>query len=67
MNLATISIHKDKGRHHLDNGLTCFIKNRKATVAKEPIVSQGFCLNSDLLCKARQTSHINIVIRDNPY
>ena len=66
MDFSTVAVHENKGCHHVDEFLTCFIINGKATVAKESIVAQGFRFNSDFFRKTRQTNHLNIVFCDNP-
>ena len=66
MNFPTIAVHENKGCQHVNHFLTCFIVESEATIAKETIVTQGFRFNRNLLSKARQTYHVNLIIRDNP-
>ena len=66
MDFSTVSVHENKGRHHVDKVLSCFIINSKATVAKEPIVAQSFRFDGNFFRKTRQTNHLNIIVCDNP-
>ena len=56
MDFSTVSVHKNKSRHHVDKLLTCFIIDSETTVAKESIVAQGFRFDGDFFRKTRQTS-----------
>ena len=66
MDLACITIHQNKGRHHLNDGISCFVLDVKGPVAEQAIVTHGIGFDSDLLIKNWETIDLHIVIRDNP-
>ena len=66
MDLARITIHQDKSRDHLNDGISCFILDIKSPVAEKSIVTLGIGFDGDLFIKYRETLDLHIVIRDNP-
>ena len=66
MNSSTVSVHENKGRHHVNELLPRFIINGKATVAKKSIIAQSFRFDGNFFRKTRQTNHLNIIVCDNP-
>ena len=66
MDFSTVSVHKNKSRHHVDKLLTCFIIDSETAIAKESIVAQGFRFDGDFFRKTRQANHLNIIVCDDP-
>ena len=66
MDLACITIHQDKSRHHLNDDISRFVLDIKGPVAEQAIVTLGIGFDGDLLIKNWETIDLHIVIRDNP-